>query len=127
VNGRVWTGDPARPWAEAVFSEEDRIAGVGSSAEVMKRARGAEVIDARGLFVAPGFIDSHIHFLAGGLGLSSVKLRDASTPAEFTKRIRGFASTRRPGVWIRNGDWDHERWGGELPRRQWIDADPPDK
>ena len=30
------------------------------------------------------------------------------------------------GTWIRNGDWDHELWGGELPRRDWIDAVTPD-
>src|SRR5262249_53544637 len=93
--------------------------------EVMKRARDADVIDARGMFVAPGFIDAHIHFLAGGRGLSSVQLRDAATPVEFTRRIREFVSTRPHGAWIRNGDWDHERWGGELPSREWIDADTP--
>ncbi len=125
VNGRVWTGDAQRPWAEAVLAVDGRIASVGSSAEIMKRARGAQVIDARGMLVTPGFIDSHIHFLAGGLGLSSVQLRDASTPAELSRRIREFAASRPAGAWIRNGDWDHERWGGELPRRDWIDADTP--
>jgi hypothetical protein len=74
----------------------------------------------------PGFIDAHIHFLAGGMGLSSVLLRDASTPREFADRIARFARTRPAGTWIRNGDWDHERWGGELPSRALIDADTPD-
>ena len=27
---------------------------------------------------------------------------------------------------ITGGDWDHELWGGELPRRDWIDAATPD-
>jgi predicted amidohydrolase YtcJ len=78
------------------------------------------------MFVVPGFIDSHIHFLAGGLGLSSVQLRDASSPPEFARRIREFATTVRNGTWIRNGDWDHELWGGQLPQRDWIDGDTPD-
>ncbi len=123
VNARVWTGDDRRRWADAVLTSGDRIAAVGSSAEIMKRvSASARVIDARGAFVAPGFIDSHIHFLLGGLGLASVQLRDAATRDEFVRRIAEFARTQPAGGWIRNGDWDHERWGGELPRREWIDG-----
>ena len=55
VNARVWTGDPRRPWADAVAVEGDRIKAVGSSAEIMKLAAGARVIDARGAMVVPGF------------------------------------------------------------------------
>jgi predicted amidohydrolase YtcJ len=128
VNARVWTGDNRRPWADAVSTTGDRISAVGSSAEVMKRASSrGRLVDARGMFVLPGFIDSHIHFLAGGLGLSSVQLRDAKTPAEFVRRIVEFAGRRPLGTWIRNGDWDHERWGGELPRSDWIDRETPNR
>jgi predicted amidohydrolase YtcJ len=122
VNARVWTGDDKRPWADAFLTEGERIALVGASAEVMKRRRSnTRVIDARGQFVVPGFIDAHIHFLMGGRGLASVQLRDAATPQEFTQRIALVAETRPSGTWITNGDWDHELWGGELPRREWID------
>jgi predicted amidohydrolase YtcJ len=126
VNARIWTADDRRTWADALLTGGDRIVAVGSSAEIMKRAGSAgRVIDAGGKLVLPGFIDAHIHFLLGGFGLSSVQLRDASTPEEFTRRIAEFAQSRPRGTWIRNGDWDHERWGGELPRRDWIDAKTP--
>jgi hypothetical protein len=51
-----------------------------------------------------------------------VQLRSAATPEEFVKRIGDFAKTLKPGEWVLNGSWDHENWGGELPRREWIDA-----
>lgn len=126
VNARVWTGDARRPWADAVAIEGDRIKAVGSSAEVMKLAGGARVIDAKGAMVVPGFTDTHVHFIDGGFRLASVQLRDARTPAEFIARIKAFAATVPAGTWILGGDWDHQNWGGELPTRAWLDSITPD-
>ena len=126
VNVRAWTGDPRRPWADGIAVAGDRIAAVGSSAEIRKLVpAGARVIDGDGQMMVPGFIDTHIHFLDGGFGLASVQLRDARTPAEFIARIKAFAATAPAGAWITAGDWDHEQWGGELPRRDWIDSVTP--
>jgi hypothetical protein len=127
VNARVWTGDPQHPWAEAVAVRGDRLVAVGSTAEVARQASaGTRVIDAQGRMLVPGFNDAHLHFLDAGFRLASVQLRDAKTPAEFIARIQAFAATVPKGTWITGGDWDHEQWGGELPRRDWIDAVTPD-
>lgn len=126
VNGRIWTGNPSQPEAEAVAIAGDRIVLVGTTADVRQRAAGAEVMDLQGAFVTPGFIDTHVHFLTGGFRLASVQLRDAGTREEFVKRIGEFAKTVPAGTWITGGDWDHTLWGGELPRRDWIDAVAPD-
>jgi predicted amidohydrolase YtcJ len=126
VNGRVWTGDPSRPTAEAIAVAGDRIAAVGTTADIRASAGAAETIDLAGAFVTPGFIDSHIHFLDGGFRLASVQLRDAAAREVFVARIKAFAAAVPPGTWITGGDWDHTLWGGELPRRDWIDAITPD-
>ncbi len=125
VNVRAWTGNPERPWADAIAVAGERITAVGSSAEIRKMAGNAEVIDAQGQFLVPGFIDSHVHFVTGGFRLSSVELKDADTPQEFVRRIAAFAKTVPAGTWIQGGDWDNERWGGELPTRGWIDSVTP--
>lgn len=127
VNAQVWTGDPRRPWATALAVSGDRLVAVGSTAEVRKLVRpGTRVVDGAGRLVVPGFVDAHVHFLEGGFRLSSVQLRDAKTPAEFTARIRDFAATVPNGTWIVGGDWDHEQWGGTLPTRHWIDSVTPE-
>jgi predicted amidohydrolase YtcJ len=127
VNARIWTGNPQRPWAEAIAVRGDRIAAVGSSAEIQKMTgASARVVDAHGQMLVPGFNDSHVHIISAGRGLSSVKLRDASTPAEFIARIKAYAKTIPKGAWITDGDWDHTLWGGELPTRRWIDSVTPD-
>jgi predicted amidohydrolase YtcJ len=125
VNGRVWTGERARPWAEALAVSGEQIAAVGTSDEIRRLAAGLTPIDAAGRLVVPGFIDAHVHFLEGGFRLASVQLRDARTRDEFVNRIRAFAATVPAGTWITGGDWDHSLWGGELPSRQWIDAASP--
>src|SRR5512134_1522900 len=93
TNARIWTGNPQRPWAEAIAVAGDRIAAVGSGAEIAKLAGNAHRIDARGQMVVPGFVDSHVHFIDGGRALSSVQLRDARSREEFVSRIGAYAAT----------------------------------
>ncbi len=127
TGARVWTGDPEKPWAEAVAARGETIVAVGSAAEVEPLiGESTEVIEAAGGMVVPGFIDSHVHFADGGAALASVQLRDAATPEEFTARVAEFTRGLPAGEWILGGTWDHENWGGELPRRDWIDAVTPE-
>ena len=124
---RVWTGDPEQPWAEAVAVRGNRIAAVGSNADIGELVDDeTRIIVGTGNLLVPGFIDTHVHFVVGGAGLTSVQLRDAATRDEFVRRIGEHAATLEPGEWILQGAWDHKNWGGELPRKDWIDAVTPD-
>jgi len=124
VYGRIWTGDPAHPWAEAVGVRGDRIVAAGTRRYVLRYiGRGTRVMDNGLGLVTPGFGDSHTHFVSAGFQLVSVDLRDAASPAEFVLRIAEYAHSIPPDHWILGGDWDHERWpGAPLPRREWLDS-----
>ena len=121
-NASIWTGNEQEPQAQAMAIAADTILAIGTN-EYIQTFKGAttEVLDVQGRFVTPGFIDSHVHLLTGGRSLLSVELRDAHTPAEFTKRIADHAKKVGPGEWILEGNWDHTLWGGELPNKDWID------
>lgn len=125
VNARIWTGDDAQPWAQALVIEGGDLALVGSD-EDARKANAAQVVDAGGRLIVPGFTDTHTHVREGGFGLAAVQLRDARTREEFAARIKAFAATVPAGMWITGGNWDHSLWGGELPTREWIDSVTPD-
>ncbi len=127
INANVRTMDASSPQASAVAAYGNRIVAVGSDDDV-KSLSGARtrVIDARGRVVLPGFNDAHVHFMMGGLQLSSVDLRDADSLEEFAGRIRLFVQNLERGRWVTGGNWDHERWeNSALPTKELIDSFTP--
>jgi predicted amidohydrolase YtcJ len=63
VNARVLTGDSRRPWADAVAVRGDRIAAVGSSAEVRKMCVATtRVVDANAQMLIPGVHEADARF-----------------------------------------------------------------
>ncbi len=60
-NGRVYTGDPEAPIAEAVAIRGNRILKVGSNRDIKRlRRNAATVIDAHGGSILPGFADTYV-------------------------------------------------------------------
>ena len=63
-NARVWTGDPNRPWAQAVAVAGGRILAVGANDDIGAWVGpSTRVVDGRGAALLPGLIDAHFHLL----------------------------------------------------------------
>jgi predicted amidohydrolase YtcJ len=89
-NGKIFTGEPQHPYAEAVAIRGDKIVAVGDRGEVSKLvAGGAESIDLKGNFLMPGLIDSHCHAIDGGLSLISA---DFGENASSVDELVSFAA-----------------------------------
>jgi dihydroorotase len=65
-NGRVLDPATRRDAALDVLLDGERIAEVAAAGTLSERAQNAEVFDAAGLIVAPGFIDIHVHLREPG-------------------------------------------------------------
>jgi predicted amidohydrolase YtcJ len=128
TNANVYTVDKAKPRAEAVAVIGDKIVAVGNAGDVDTwRGADTKVIDAAGKLLLPGFNDSHVHFIPGGVQLDSVDLRETTGPDDFARKIGERAEITPKGEWITGGDWDEERWNPpQLPTRQMIDAVTPE-
>jgi predicted amidohydrolase YtcJ len=123
TNGKVWTVDKAQPETQAIACWRGRILQVGSDEEIKALAGPqTKVIDLRGKRVVPGFYDSHLHFLGGGLQLSRVDLKDAKDEAEFGQRLAEFDKKLPRDRWLLGGNWDHDRaFKGALPTAATVD------
>src|SRR5262249_12643154 len=81
VNGRIWTGDPAKPEAAALAFTSGRVLAVWTAEEFrrdqesIRRLGVVRTIDLGGKRVVPGFNDSHVHVLGGGERLAQVALK----------------------------------------------------
>ena len=108
---RIFTGDPARPWAEALCVKDDRVLAVGSNQEV-KRACGGhtQVFELPGRLVTPGIVDAHLHFVNLGLSLRRVNLRDLPSIEDCRQRVREATAHRNPGEWIIGRGWSEHAW-----------------
>lgn len=126
INGRVWTGAGPATFSDAIGVKGDRIAAIGADAVRSRTGKATQVIDLEGAFVTPGFIDPHVHFVIGSTMLSQPSLRDAANPKDFVDRIAAAAEALPKGQWLEGGNWDQDRWGGEMPHKDWIDAVTPD-
>jgi predicted amidohydrolase YtcJ len=128
LNGHIHTVDRARPRAEAVVICGERIAAVGSTADIKKLAGPkTRLVDLAGKLVLPGFNDAHVHLIDGAEEIVGVDLRPAKNEQDFAARLADHAKRLPKGRWILGGYWDHEAWPSKaLPTRQLIDAAVPD-
>ena len=123
AKAKVWTVDKSRPTAQAVAVLGDRIVAVGSNADVEAwHGPATKVIDAGGKLLLPGFNDSHVHFVGGGLQLEQVQLNDVTSKEEFVRRVGERAKQTPKGEWMLGGDWDETKWTPpQLPTKELID------
>ncbi len=121
INANIWTGDEFNPHAKAIAIKGNKIIYVGNDHKNYK-GTATVIVDLKGKMIVPGFIDNHTHFLNGGYNLAGVQLRYAKNPANFIDILKEFCQKHPDDRWIQGGDWDHENWGGELPRKEWVDS-----
>jgi predicted amidohydrolase YtcJ len=121
INTKIWTGDSANPQARAIAVKDSQIIYVGNDYQPFIGGQ-TEIKNLLGGMLIPGFIDNHVHFLEGGYFLANINLRAVKSPSEFISVFRHFADSVTGTGWIKGGNWDHEAWGGQLPRKEWIDS-----
>ncbi|MFC1556033.1 amidohydrolase [candidate division KSB1 bacterium] len=130
INGTVWTGDDNNSLVEAFASGHGKITSIGTTKEILaNKGKNTIVYDAQSNLIVPGFTDSHVHFLTGGLSLMEVNLSGVCSRKEFEERISRQHSKLEKNEWMCGSGWDDTKINRSdinsktgLPDSSWIDS-----
>jgi predicted amidohydrolase YtcJ len=128
TGGRIFTGDAAKTWAEALAVRGNRIVAVGSDRDV-KPLTGPQTraIYLKGRTVTAGFQDAHVHPTHGGLARIRCELHEARGKDEYLRIVAEYAAANPDREWILGGGWSLADFPGGLPRREDLDRVVPDR
>jgi hypothetical protein len=123
-NGLVWTGDSARPSAQALAVRDGRLVAVGSDADVQAFVGPATTrVDLGGKRVVPGFIDAHWHLPTA----SRADLVGAGNVREIVRRLEAWAAKLPKGTWVVGRGWTPSDFPQNAAHKQYLDATFPDR
>jgi len=113
---------PSVPFATAMLIDGEEIAWIGdhSGAEVHQELADT-VINAQGHFLAPGFVDAHVHATSTGIMLNGLDLTQVKNKVELLDVLSDYAK-HLGGATILGHGWDETNWSDPLlPTRAEID------
>ncbi|MFA9474661.1 MAG: amidohydrolase [Filomicrobium sp.] len=121
INGKIYTMNANQPWAEAVAIAGNKITYVGD-ASGLKREIGydTEVVDLRGKMMLPGFVDGHIHAVAGGVIMKGLDLQ-TDDKDELMKRITEYVKANPDEKLIHGYGLRLHIWNDDWPTAAMLD------
>ena len=111
LNGRVYSA--SHPDATAMAVRDGVVAWLGSDDVGRAQFPDADVDDLDGAFVAPAFVDSHVHLTATGLRMTGLDLGPAESPEHCAQLIAAHVAAR-PGRPVWGHGWDDTAWSRPL-------------
>ena len=95
--------------------------------EILSKYSSANIINAQGLPIYPGFIDSHAHFFDLGYYINQVDLKNTNSLEEVIERVISFDSENNTKFLIGRG-WDQNDWSNkDFPDNLLLNEEFPDK
>ncbi|MDI6766007.1 MAG: amidohydrolase family protein [Bacteroidota bacterium] len=126
INGIIYTLDSNNTVAQAIAIRENRIAAIGTSADLMRAFKSTNVIDLQGKTVIPGLIDGHCHVLGEGGRLQTLDLVGTTSPEQIAEMVAKQSKEIPVGQWIIGRGWDQNDWNNKrFPTHQLLDRAAP--
>ncbi len=124
VNAKIFTSNPAQPWAQAIAIRGERIVAVGDTSAIAALAGSTtRRIDAGGRTVVPGFNDAH-QPLAIFPPSDRLALPFDPTLDQIAEALRAQLKTTPAGRIIQ-GEFGPAAWDSPQFTRAWLDQTAP--
>ena len=119
-------GDHPSDADTALAVEGDRIVWVGDEDGATAYDGADEVVDLHGAFLAPAFVDSHVHTVQAGFRLTELDLHGSPSLADTLARLAAHAAGQTPGSVLIGQGWDESLWPEARPPtgRSWSAPRP---
>ena len=129
INSTIYTLNDLAPSAQAVAFLGDTLVFVGSNALSKEyQCNDAKVIDLKGSYVYPGFVDSHAHLKGIGHRENSLNLQGIDSLKEMLTTVEIFSNGIQPGEWVVGRGWIEKVWPEKrFPTRYELDRFSSDK
>lgn len=121
-NAVIYTMDENNTIYAALAVKDGKIIDIGAEREIMNRYRAKSTIDARKMYLYPGFYDAHSHFLGYCRNKADVKLFAITSEKEMIKKVSNFAASS-PREWVIGRGWDNTTWeNNAFPDKSVLDS-----
>ena len=129
INSTIYTLNDSAPSAQALAFLGDTLVFVGSNALSKEyQCNDAKVIDLKGSYVYPGFVDSHAHLKGIGHRENSLNLQGINSLKEMLTTVEIFSNGIHPGEWVVGRGWIEKVWPEKrFPTRYELDRFSSDK
>ena len=129
INSTIYTLNDSAPNAQALAFLGDTLVFVGSNALSKEyQCNDAKVIDLKGSYVYPGFVDSHAHLKGIGHRENSLNLQGIDSLKEMLTTVEIFSNGIQPGEWVVGRGWIEKVWPEKrFPTRYELDRFSSDK
>ncbi len=124
-NAKVYASDDNYEDVTSFVVDNGRFIEVGGD-ELVEKYNSISIVNARGLPIFPGFIDSHCHLLSLGLKQFEVDLTGTKSFEEIILRLKDFSLNKNLLI-VRGSGWDQNDWEKKsFPRKDTLDFIFPD-
>ena len=128
INGRVYTVNKERDWAEAVCVADNKIIFVGSTDAALEyKDDDTQVIDLQKKMLLPGFIEAHAHPMLAALWKSGIVMEITMSLEEVLDTIRTYISEHPEQETYFGQGYSEWMFGDEGPHREVLDEIMADK
>jgi predicted amidohydrolase YtcJ len=126
TNGIIYTVDPANTRAEAMAVHHGKILAIGTRKSILEQYEASRVLDIKGKYLFPGFIDAHCHFMGYAIGLQYIDLTGCTSFEAVLNRLQK-AGRSSPGKWLVGRGWDQNLWANKgFPDNHQLNSLYPD-
>ena len=125
-NAKIYTADSNFSIQSSLIVKDGVFIDVGED-DIIKKYSSQNVIDAQGLSIYPGFIDSHSHFHNLGYLKNQLDLTSTKSLSDVIDAAKKYDSERKPDFIIGRG-WDQNDWVNKsFPTNTELNKNFPDK